>query len=186
LQQILDFAHNTLQSFSSSDGSALLYVLSRQLSAVRTRADDVANWPNPFQGIKPATFQDSNQTWLNLIDGASNGENVPYGPLFVRKRALDVIVTLEGSADTSDNFPNGTSPLFTNKRLSSLLTSSHQQFPPIPATQQDWLDTGVTLRTTFFGCDPQQRPAEYPLVIYMPNSPPFNGDDPHTKWVPST
>lgn len=46
MQQILDFAHNTLQGFSSGDSNSLLYVLSRQLSQVRTRADDVANWPN--------------------------------------------------------------------------------------------------------------------------------------------
>jgi lysophospholipase len=80
-------------------------VLSRQLSQVRTRADDVANWPNPFQGLKNSTFEDSDKDWLELIDGSSNGENIPYGPLFVKARGLDVIVTLEGSADESHNWP---------------------------------------------------------------------------------
>lgn len=101
----MDFAHNTLQGFSQSDGNGLLYVLSRQLSEVRTRADDVANWPNPFNGVKTATYDDTNSTWLSLIDGASNGENIPLGPLFVKTRALDVIVTLDGSADDSNNWP---------------------------------------------------------------------------------
>jgi lysophospholipase len=66
---------------------------------VRTRADDVANWPSPFQGLREDTFQDSDANWLELIDGSSNQENVPYGPLFVKARGLDVIVTAEGSAD---------------------------------------------------------------------------------------
>lgn len=103
LQQILDFAHNTISGFSSSDGAGLLYVLSRQLTAVRTRADDVANWPNPFNGLRNSSFVDSDKTWLELIDGSSNGENVPYGPLLVKARNVDVIITLEGSADDPVN-----------------------------------------------------------------------------------
>jgi lysophospholipase len=44
--QILDFADNTISGFSADDGAKFLYVLARQLREVRTRADDVANWPN--------------------------------------------------------------------------------------------------------------------------------------------
>jgi hypothetical protein len=76
------------------------------LQNVRTRADDVANWPNPFQGIQSHIFQDTNATWLELIDGSSNQENIPYGPLLVKARNLDVVVTLEGSADDPlNNWP---------------------------------------------------------------------------------
>jgi lysophospholipase len=103
LQQILDFGRNTISQFSKSDSSTLLYLLSRQLQDVRTRANDVANWPNPFQGIQSHAFQDTNATWLELIDGSSNQENIPYGPLLVKARNLDVIVTLEGSADDPIN-----------------------------------------------------------------------------------
>lgn len=53
----------------------------------------------PFQSIKPDTFEDSNSTWLDLIDGSSNLENVPFGNLFVKERALDVIVGVDASAD---------------------------------------------------------------------------------------
>ncbi|KAJ3823123.1 phospholipase B [Lentinula raphanica] len=176
--QILDFAHNTLQDFSQSDSNGLLYVLSRQLSEVRTRADDVANWPNPFNGVKTSTYEDTNSTWLSLIDGASNGENIPLGPLFVKARALDVIVTLDGSADDPNNWPNGTGMLITQERLSSILEASHQQMPPLPQNAQAFIDTGARERATFFGCDPSQNPPEFPLVIYIPNMPPFNGDDP--------
>ncbi|KXN90656.1 Lysophospholipase 2 [Leucoagaricus sp. SymC.cos] len=173
--QILDFAHNTIAGMDDKDAKGLLYTLARQLSQVRTRADDVANWPSPFNGIKQSTFQDANATWLELIDGASNSENVPYGPLFVRKRALDVIVTLESSAD-QNGFPNGSSPITTAHRLSTLLQSSHQQFPPIPSRPDDFISTGVNARATFFGCDPSS-PNDYPMLIYLPNAPPINGDD---------
>ncbi|KAK1221741.1 hypothetical protein PQX77_015440 [Marasmius sp. AFHP31] len=176
--QILDFAHNTLKGWSDSDGAGLLYVLSRQLNAVRTRADDVANWPSPFHKLRPETFLDTESTWLELLDGASNLENVPYGPLFVRKRALDVIVTIESSADDPQNWPNGTAQIITSKRLDTLLKPSHQAFPPIPQDAQTWIDTGLRSRPAFFGCDPTQNPPEYPLMIYLPNAPPFNGDVP--------
>ncbi|KAG6868104.1 hypothetical protein C0993_007514 [Termitomyces sp. T159_Od127] len=179
--QILDFARNKISDFAPGDGSAILYVLSRQLAEVRTRADDVANWPSPFNGLKSTTFQDSDKEWLELIDGASNQENVPYGPLFVRERNLDVIVTIEGSADDSNNWPNGTGPLLSARRQSTILRSSHQQFPPLPQDAQKFVDAGVNARATFFGCNPTQHPPEYPLVIYLPNAPPMNGDDPVTK-----
>lgn len=87
---------------------------------MRTRADDVANWPNPFHGLKPDTFEDSGSTWLELIDGASNGENIPYGPLFVKSRGLDVIVTIEGSADDPNNWPKCVFPLIFELKLNLL------------------------------------------------------------------
>lgn len=98
-KQLFDFARNKVYDFSDTDSAGLLYVLARQLREVRTRADDVANWPNPFSGVKNDTFEDSDKTWLELLDGSSNQENIPYGPLFVKARGLDVIVTAEGSAD---------------------------------------------------------------------------------------
>lgn len=201
MQQIVDFARNTISEFSAEDGAGMLYVLSRLLRSVRTRADDVANWPSPFTGLKSEVFQDSGADWLELIDGSSNGENVPYGPLFVRARSLDVIVTAEGSADIPGfNWPkyvvkhhsknvthipafSGSSLITTKARQDTILRSSHQPFPPIPGTPQEFIDMGVNARPTFFGCDPLQTPAEYPLVIYLPNAPPLNGEDPVTKYV---
>ncbi|KAA1473978.1 phospholipase B [Dentipellis sp. KUC8613] len=177
--QILDFADNKIQGMDDNSAHALLQMLQRQLQDVRSRADDVANWPSPFQGIKPGAFEDSNSSWINLIDGSSNGENVPLGPMFVKARGLDVVVAVDASADDPNNaWPNGTSPLHTQARLSNLLQSSHQQFPPIPGSSSGFVSTGVNARPTFFGCDPKQNPPEYPLVIYLPNSPPLNGDDP--------
>ena len=45
-----------------------------------------------------------NSTWLNLIDGGSNHENVPLGQQFVRARGLDVVVAVDASSDTT-NWP---------------------------------------------------------------------------------
>ncbi|ETW80449.1 hypothetical protein HETIRDRAFT_384983 [Heterobasidion irregulare TC 32-1] len=178
--QILDFGRNTISGFQGSSASAILYVLSRQLQEVRTRADDVANWPSPFQNVKQGNFEDSSSRWLELIDGSSNGENVPLGPMFVNARGLDVVLAVDASADAL-GWPNGSSPLHSASRIATLLQSSHQDFPPLPASPADFLSTGVNMRPTFFGCDPAKNPPEYPMVIYFPNSPPLNGDDPVTN-----
>lgn len=103
--QILDFGRNTISGYTGEDGKGLLYMLSRQLQEVRTRADDVANWPNPFNGLRNTTFADTNSEWIELLDGASNLENVPYGPQFVKARGVDVVVALQSSADDPNNWP---------------------------------------------------------------------------------
>ncbi|TEB37562.1 phospholipase B [Coprinellus micaceus] len=179
--QIFDFARNTIAGFGADDGAGILYVLKRLLSSVRTRADDVANWPSPFTGVKPDVYDDTKSDWIELIDGSSNGENVPYGPLFVKARQLDVIVTAEGSADIPGlNWPNGSSLITSKSRQATLLRMSHQQFPAIPSTPEEFIQFGVNARATFFGCNPENA-TDYPLVIYLPNAPPFNGDDPVTN-----
>ncbi|KAF8161040.1 phospholipase B [Crassisporium funariophilum] len=179
--QLLDFARDKISQFTDSDSAGLLYVLSRQLQEVRTRADDVANWPNPFYQLQNRSFQDVNATWLELLDGSSNQENIPYGPLFVRARGLDVIVTLEGSADDPiNNWPNGTGLIFSKLRQSTLLQETHQSFPPFPSTPEEFISTGVNARPTFFGCEPSVS-SDYPLIIYLPNAPPITGENPVTN-----
>lgn len=42
---------------------------------------------------------------LQLIDGGSNGENIPLNPLLVKAREVDVIIAVDGSSDTDDNWP---------------------------------------------------------------------------------
>ena len=92
------------------------------LSAVASRADDVANYPNvcsypypawisphfafqPFQGINPGIFQDSDSKWIELVDGSTNKENIPIGPLLIKARNVDVIVAVDAGAEDSDNWP---------------------------------------------------------------------------------
>ncbi|KAI0063507.1 phospholipase B [Artomyces pyxidatus] len=177
----VDTAENALDNFDNFDSQGLLYVLGRQLQDVDTRADDVANWPNPFQNISASTFQDTNQDYLQLIDGGLNLENVPLGPMFVKARGMDFIVAVDSSFDTTDTWPNATALVTTAQRLSTILQSSHQQFPPIPSNQDQFVSTGANARPTFFGCDPTQNPPEWPLVLYLPNAPPFDGSQPSTN-----
>ena len=69
----------------------------------------------------------------------------------------------------------------TRDRTQQVTTSIVQRFPPIPDSQADINRLGLNRRPTFFGCDPKENPAEYPLLIYIPNAPPVDGSDPVTK-----
>jgi lysophospholipase len=112
---------------------------------------------------------------------------VPLGAQFVKARALDVIVAVDGSADLATvNWPNGSSILKSAARMSNLLQTSHQPFPPLPPTPQDFVDQGINMRPTFFGCFPSNESVpEFPMVLYFPNSPPLDGSDPVAKWAPT-
>ncbi|KIJ52232.1 hypothetical protein M422DRAFT_156921 [Sphaerobolus stellatus SS14] len=172
-------------NFPGVVGKALGDLLNRLLKQVSTRRDDVANWPNSFRGISPNTFTDANEEWLNIVDGGENAENVPLAQLFVKSRGLDVVVAIDTTGETTlgvkNTFPNGTAIRTSRNRITNLLSQSHQGFPPyIP---DDFAVTGVNLHPTFFGCDPtiSKGQAEFPLVIYLPNSPPVDGADPVTN-----
>ncbi|KAJ4487748.1 phospholipase B [Lentinula aciculospora] len=141
----------------------------------------VSKWPNPFRGLASSTFVDSSNAELQLIDGGSNGEGIPLNPLLVKTREVDAIVAVEGSSDTDDNWPNGLSLLFSAERLSTLLGDSHQQLPELPSSTDDFVAQGLNLRPTFFGCNS----TDTPLVIFIPNSPPFTGDAPFSN-APTT
>jgi len=60
-------------------------------------------------------------------------------------------------------------------------SSVTQKFPPLPGNQSDVNRLGLNRRPTFFGCDPKENPAEFPLLIYVPNAPPVDGSDPVTN-----
>jgi lysophospholipase len=82
-----------------------------------------------------------------------------------------------------DTLDSGTAMVYDSLRIKTLLLTSHQDFPPIPDSADAFVATGTNARPTFFGCDPPQMPPDYPLVVYLPNSPPLNGSDPSTKCV---
>ena len=52
-QQIFDRVHNTIQGFDQYSAKAILNILGRQLAEFRTRADDVAVWPNVRSFSRP-------------------------------------------------------------------------------------------------------------------------------------
>jgi len=94
---------------------------------------------------------------------------------------MDVVVAIDASGDIVNNWPNGTSLLMSASRITNMLQSSHQPFPPLPGNAEQFLSAGLNMRPTFYGCFPTQNPPEYPIVIHFPNSPPINGDSPVTN-----
>ncbi|KIJ28678.1 hypothetical protein M422DRAFT_784491 [Sphaerobolus stellatus SS14] len=163
-----------------SDGSTtlnnLLAKLKSQLPSP-SRRYDVGNWPNPFKNI--GNYSDSTQDWLNL-GGAQNF--LPIEQLMVKARNVSVIIVLDSTGETTENkWPDGTAMQIAANRVNGTLSTNgtHQAFPPIPSGA-DFLNTGVSLRPTFFGCYPTLPPA-YPLIIYIPNAPPVDGSAPATN-----
>lgn len=86
------------------------------LSGLSEAESDIADYfPNPFYGVRNATFTSSNTRDLTLVDGGEDLQNVPFHPLIQPVRKVDVIFAFDNSADTLDatgnptNWPNGKS-----------------------------------------------------------------------------
>ncbi|BGP44531.1 hypothetical protein JCM10450v2_000345 [Rhodotorula kratochvilovae] len=136
----------------------------------------VANYPNSFGNFTPDTgysFESSANTILQVTDGGEDGQNIALLPVMAKARAVDVIFAVDGSADTSETYANGTSLIATAQKV-ELHSHNFTAFPPIPHNQQEFVDQGLTTRPTFFGCnvtDPNMsNHSSYPLIIYHPNS----------------
>ncbi|KAH7910312.1 lysophospholipase catalytic domain-containing protein [Hygrophoropsis aurantiaca] len=140
---------------------------------------DVASWPNPFYGIAPDTFIDSNQKNLNLVDGGEDGEVIPLNPLLVKARDVDVIVAIDATSDVN-NFADGSSLIATQDR--AMLYPMAYSFPPVPTSMSEFTAQNLSTRPTFFGCDITAANASTPLLIYLANGgPPHNGEAPLTN-----
>lgn len=138
----------------------------------------VANYPNSWRGFAPEggkAFESAQNDILQLTDGGENGENVPIGPLLVKARAVDIVLAIDASADTDFNWPNGTALLATANRAANYV-DGFTDFPPIPATADDFVNQGLDRRPTFFGCNATNMgnvsaSGAYPIVVYMPSAP---------------
>ncbi|KDQ08025.1 hypothetical protein BOTBODRAFT_192001 [Botryobasidium botryosum FD-172 SS1] len=166
---------------SSPTTATVFKTMLRLLSSMSKGVLDVANYPNPFRGIKPGQFQDSGAGELQLIDGGMDDEVIPLSPLMVKARAVDVIVAVDGGSDDSNRWPAGKSLYATSKRSVSITSEVDQAFPPLPSSQADFVKMGLSQCPTFLGCDPKSSPPEFPLVVYIPNMPPVTGADPLTN-----
>ena len=62
---------------------------------------DAAALPNPFYGVAPDTFIDSNQTLLALVDGGDDGEVSPLQPMLVKSRGVDVLFVIDAVSQIS-------------------------------------------------------------------------------------
>jgi lysophospholipase len=91
-------------------------------------------------------------------------------PLLAGARNVEVILAVDASADTTENYPNGTSLITTARRSQLDLLNQSIKFPPIPETADVFVSQGYNVRPTFFGCNATSA-TDYPLVIYLPNAP---------------
>ena len=133
-----------------------------------TKEDDgfVAHFePNPFKGWNPTgNSSDADTDTLFLVDGGTDGENLPLQPLLQTIRAVDVIIAVDSSNDVI-GYPNGSALVLTSERLQSSIANS-ASFPEIPDTNT-FVNQGLNQRPTFFGCNMESTP----LVVYIPNAP---------------
>ncbi|KZT02314.1 lysophospholipase [Laetiporus sulphureus 93-53] len=134
--------------------------------------------PNPFHGLSPNTYIASNQTVLQLVDGGEDGEEIPFTPLLVKAREVDVIVAIDAAADTSYNWADGSSLIATQDRVSYF--PGTYAFPPVPTSASTFLSKNLTRYPTFFGCNSSVNSSE-PLVIYLANGGPPLGQTPATN-----
>jgi lysophospholipase len=128
---------------------------------------DISIWPNPFCGFNDISGVDTCSKYLTLVDGGEDLQNIPFHPLLRRTRNVDVIFAIDSSADTSTNWPNGTSMVATYNR--SLITKD-TNFPPVP-DQNTFINLGLNHQPIFFGCNSTNLTQQIPLVIYLPNTP---------------
>ncbi|GBE81631.1 Lysophospholipase 2 [Sparassis crispa] len=125
----------------------------------------LAQLPNPFHGLAPQTYTDTNTTLLMLGDGGEDGEVIPFQPLLVKARGVEVIFAIDAASDTEDNFSDGSSIIATQDRVA--LFPNAYSFPPVPPLQSTFLSHNLTKQPTFFGCNASS--SAEPFVIYLAN-----------------
>lgn len=141
--------------------------------------DDIADWtPNPFLGWNAGKKGDDDSARINLsadskrltlVDGGEDNQNIPYYPHIRTEREVDVVFSIDSSADTEYYWPDGASPIATYERsLNSI--SNGSSFPAIPG-KQTFINLGLNARPTFFGCNATNTTTPSPLIVYIPNYP---------------
>lgn len=146
------------------------------LTATTSEAnEDIAQWaPNPFLGFNPASNPTTQATQLYLVDGGEDQQNIPLSPLIHPQRAVDVIFAVDSSADTPNNWPNGTA-LRASYDRSQAPISNGTLFPPVPDADT-FVNLGLNDGPSFFGCDAanftlRRGQSAPPLLVYLPNGP---------------
>lgn len=145
-------------------------IFTRILTDLGEDSNDIAQWqPNPFLNWNNATAI-ARSPELSLVDGGEDGQNIPLYPLIQPQRHVDVIFAVDSSADTSFNWPNGTSLVATYQRSLNATIDNGTAFPSIPDTNT-FVNLGLNNRPTFFGCDSANLTGPAPIVVYIPNTP---------------
>ncbi|KAM0432014.1 hypothetical protein ACHAQK_009930 [Fusarium lateritium] len=138
--------------------------------------EDIAQYtPNPFYGWNPTRkSRNYKEHQLTLVDGGEDLQNIPLHPLIQPIRGVDVVFAIDSSADTDNNWPNGTALRATYERVGSAIGNG-TEFPSIPSAET-FINERLNQRPTLFGCDANnftlsdgQSPP--PLIFYIPNAP---------------
>ena len=125
-----------------------------------TFMDEYAFYPNPFYQYAHSSLV-SSQKNLTLVDGGESHQNNPIFPLLQPSRAIGVLIVNDNSADTSDNFPDG-SELYQTYEQAQL--AGLTKMPVIPPSSV-FISNGYNIRPTFFGCNDNSKIT----IIYLPN-----------------
>ena len=125
-----------------------------------TTRDEYAVYPNPFYKYAASPLV-SSQTDLFLADGGEAHQNNPIFPFLQPSRAVDAIIVNDNSADTSDNFPDGSEILTTYQQAQSAGLTRMPFIPPVAT----FLAEGLNKRPTFFGCNDTSKIT----IVYLPN-----------------
>jgi len=174
---ILDFNSSTATGVS---GLALDAAIEVVLKGLNKSDNDIASYrPNPFYGWNPTSRNlGVTSDVLTLVDGGLDNQNVPFHPLIQPFRHVDVIFANDNSADTTTNWPNGSSLVQTYQRTHGTI-SNGTAFPSIPDVNT-FINLGLNTHPTFFGCNVSnitipsgstQKGEDVPLIVYLPNYP---------------
>lgn len=136
-----------------------LEALVAQVHAPATQ-DVYAIYPNPFHGYARSTLV-STELELDLADGGESNQNNPIWPFIQPERDVDVLIVNDNSADTRDNFPDGTEIRTTYLRAQQVGLSKMPFIPDVPV----FVSEGLNKRATFFGCNETGTT----LMIFLPN-----------------
>ncbi|PNY26876.1 Lysophospholipase [Tolypocladium capitatum] len=144
--------------------------LTSLLQDLGSKDEDIASWaPNPFKGYNSANNPSAGADRLTLVDGGEDSQNVPYHPHLVRDRKVDVVFSVDSTADTKSIWPDGSSPIATYQRSLQNL-SVGTSFPAVPG-KDTFLNLGLNTKPVFFGCNSTNTTSPSPLIVYLPNYP---------------
>ncbi|KAH6603183.1 phospholipase [Trichoderma cornu-damae] len=145
-------------------------ILAGVLTVLGNDNNDIADWtPNPFKGWNPDRNPSANSDRLTLVDGGEDLQNIPYHPHLLQARKVDVVFSVDSSADTDNAWPDGASPIATYERAIDKI-SNGTGFPYVPG-RNTFLNLGLNTKPVFFGCNSTNVTSESPLIVYLPNYP---------------
>lgn len=141
------------------------------LNSLGDKSNDIADWtPNPFKGWNKANNPSVNETRLTLVDGGEDLQNVPYHPHLFPERNVDVVFSIDSSADTDSSWPDGASAIASYERSLQPSVANGTGFPAVPG-KDTFINLGLNTKPVFFGCNTTNLTTPSPLIVYIPNYP---------------